>query len=90
MMTDNDSSEDEYSQNIEGKVIAAKDPFSSDPCFETKEDMQIYLQSIGHKDVIILKDNVEIEKADKDCVNNCTCLLCTGLKIRKCQHLLFR
>ena len=81
------SSEDEFSQQTEGKIHCTMDPFSSDPCFETKEEMQIYLQNIGQKDIIISKDNIEIETPVKECAKECTCFFCTGIEIRKCQHL---
>lgn len=41
--------------------INTKDPFALDPCFNTEEDLNAYLVSIGQQDVIVTRDNIEVD-----------------------------
>ena len=59
-----------------------KDPYASDPCFESVEAMKKCLREMGHRDVVITNENAEVER-DADIEDRiCTFQKCTGLKIR--------
>ena len=60
----------------EGEYSGEKDPYALDPCFESEAQMNAYLKNLGHVDVIITSDDLEVAKTTGDKVRVCDCGEC--------------
>ena len=88
-----DSTADEMSQlssqSQEGPPPCppSRDPSANDPTFSSEEEMKAYLSEIGHKDIYLSPENVEIDTFEERKLN-CDCGKCTGLKMSNQQEYL--
>ena len=80
--------EDGPSQSKPEHISEIQDPFALDPCFESEAEMQTYLQAIGHKDIIITSDEVEIEVGRDQRARICDCYKCEDIKVNDEQDYL--
>ena len=61
-----------------------------DPHFETTEDMENWMKSIGHQEVVITsdQDEVEVRGCQESTEKDCDCNICEDIKISPTQDYL--
>ena len=70
-------------EELSPEYVNSTDPYKCDPCFATKEELEAYLDSISHREVI----NSNNSESGPVIKRLCTCNECTELSYGHLDHL---